>query len=93
MTIVTYLVRVIPLVLMKRKITNRFVRSFLFYIPYTVLSAMTVPAILYATNHLVSAVIALLVAIGLALFKRGLIEVAVGACSAVLIVEMLLTVL
>lgn len=87
---VTYLIRVIPLVLIRKKITSRFLKSFLYYVPYTVLSAMTFPAIFYATNHRISAVAACLTAILLALRRRGLIVVAIGACSAVLAVELIL---
>ncbi len=58
---VTYLVRVVPFVLVNKKIENRFLNSFLYYIPYTVLAAMTFPAILYATDHMISAVAGLLV--------------------------------
>ena len=60
---VTYLVRVVPFILINKKIENRFINSFLYYIPYTVLAAMTFPAILYATGNIVSAVAGLLVAI------------------------------
>lgn len=84
---VTYLIRVIPFVLINRKIKNRFINSFLYYIPYTVLAAMTFPAILYATGSLVSAAAGLLVAIIIAYKGKGLLTVAVGACLAVLIVE------
>ena len=79
MTGVTYLVRAIPFTLMKKKIENRFVNSFLYYTPYTVLSAMTFPAILYATNSMVSAAAGLLTAIFLAYRRKGLIVVAIGA--------------
>ena len=91
MAVVTYLIRVIPLVLMKKKITNRFFRSFLYYVPYTVLSAMTFPAILYATDHMASAAAAFVVAIILAIYGRSLIVVAVGACSCVFLVELALS--
>ena len=87
---VTYLVRMIPLVLIKKKIENRFVLSFLHYIPYTVLSVMTVPAIFYASSSILSAALGFLVAVTVALFERSLIEVAASACATVLIVEMLL---
>lgn len=90
MALVTYLIRVIPLVMIKKKISNRFFRSFLYYVPYTVLSAMTFPAILHATDHLVSAAVAFVAAIILALFDRSLILVAVGACSCVFLVELAL---
>lgn len=85
---VTYLIRVIPLVLVRKKIKNRFLNSFLYYIPYTVLAAMTFPAILYATGSMISAVFGLITAIVLAYRKGSLIIVAAGACAAVLIVEL-----
>lgn len=84
---VTYLIRVIPFVLINKKIENRFINSFLYYIPYTVLSAMTFPAILYATGSMVSAIVGLLTAIFIAYKGKGLLIVAIGACAAVLIVE------
>lgn len=84
---VTYLIRVIPFVLINKKIENRFINSFLYYIPYTVLSAMTFPAILYATGNMVSAVVGLLTAIFIAYKGKGLLIVAISACAAVLIVE------
>lgn len=84
---VTYLVRAIPFVLIKKKIENRFVNSFLYYIPYTVLAAMTFPAILYATDSMVSAVIGLLAAVLIAYKGKSLIIVAVGACGAVFVTE------
>ncbi len=84
---VTYLIRVIPLVLVKKKIKNRLLNSFLYYIPYTVLAAMTFPAILYATGTYVSAVAGLIAAVFLAFKRQSLIVVAAGACAAVLVVE------
>lgn len=87
MAVVTYLIRVLPLVLVKRKIKNRFFNSILYYIPYTVLSAMTIPAIFYATSSLYSAVAGLVAALVLAFRRRSLIVVAIGACMAVLIAE------
>ena len=88
---VTYLVRVVPFILINKKIENRFRNSFLYYIPYTVLAAMTFPAILYATGNVVSAVAGLLVAIVISFRGRSLIIVAVGACAAVFITEAILT--
>lgn len=88
---VTYLVRVVPFILINKKIENRFINSFLYYIPYTVLAAMTFPAILYATGNIVSAVTGLLVAIVISFRGRSLIIVAVGACAAVFITEAILT--
>lgn len=87
---VTYLIRVIPFVLINKKIENRFINSFLYYIPYTVLAAMTFPAILYATGSMVSAAAGLLTAILLAYKRKGLLIVAVGACAAVLVAELLM---
>jgi branched-subunit amino acid transport protein len=86
---VTYLVRVIPFLLVNKKIENRFINSFLYYIPYTVLAAMTFPAILYATGSLVSAAVGLLTAIVIAYRWRSLIVVASGACLAVFVVEVI----
>lgn len=93
MAVVTYLIRVIPLLLFRKKIKNRFINSFLYYIPYTVLAAMTFPAILYETGSLLSAWAGLLVALILAYHKKSLIVVAAGACSAVLLVEAILCLL
>lgn len=87
---VTYLIRVIPFVLINKKIENKFINSFLYYIPYTVLTAMTFPAILYATGSLISAIAGLLVAVLIAYKGKGLLTVAVGACLAVLIVELIM---
>lgn len=87
---VTYLVRALPLVLMKGRIRNRFVLSFLHYIPYAVLSAMTVPAIFYATGSALSAVVGFAVALWLAYREKSLLQVAAAACAAVLAVELML---
>ncbi len=86
----TYLIRVIPFTLIKKKIQNPFIRSFLYYIPYTVLTTMTFPAALYATGSVISAAIGLLVAVILAVCKKGLTVVAAGSCAAVLAVELIL---
>lgn len=87
---VTYLIRALPLVLVRKKIKNRFLQSFLYYIPYTVLSAMTFPAILYATGSKISAWAGLITAVVLAFYRKSLIVVATEACLAVLLVEMCL---
>ena len=84
----TYLIRAIPFVLVKKKIENVYIRSFLIYIPYAVLTAMTIPAILYATGSLLSAAVGLLAAIVMAWFGFGLLPVAVVACVAVYAVEL-----
>lgn len=84
----TYLIRVIPFVAIKEKINNRFIRSFLYYIPYAVLTTMTIPAVFYATNWWFGAVTGLIVAIIFALKGKGLTTVAVAACTAVFIAEL-----
>ena len=84
----TYLIRVIPFVALKNKINNRFIRSFLAYIPYAVLTAMTIPAVFYATNWWAGAAAGLIVAVIFALKEKGLTVVAIAACVAVFIVEL-----
>ena len=90
MALVTYLVRAVPLLLFKKKIENRFVLSFLYYMPYAVLSVMTVPAVFYATNHSLSAAVGVAVALVLAFFKRDLLTVSLGASVGVFLAELLL---
>lgn len=86
---VTYLVRMLPLVLVKGKIRSRFILSFLHYIPYAVLSVMTIPAIFHATGNILSAVAGFSVAVLLAYRGKSLVQVAAAACAAVLMVELL----
>lgn len=87
MAAVTYLVRVLPLTLIRHDIKNRFIRSFLYYVPYVTLSVMTFPAILDATQSPVSAAIALIVGIVLAWKGASLFLVSVLGSVAVFIVE------
>ncbi len=87
MALVTYIPRAIPIVLFRKKIENRFVRSFLAYVPYAVLAAMTVPDIFFSTSSVVSAAFGLAVALFLAYREKGLLTVAVGATVTVLAVE------
>ena len=85
---VTYLIRMLPLVLFKKEITSPFVKSFLYYVPYACLAAMTFPAILTATSAgSVSGIAALIVARIAAYREKSLLTVAVCACAAVFIVE------
>ena len=72
---ITYLTRVIPLICFKKKIESRFVKSFLYYVPYAVLSCMTFPAILYSTNNIYTGIIGTTVALGASYFKLKLIYV------------------
>lgn len=90
MAVTTYLIRAIPLVLLKKPIKNRFLRSFLHYVPTACLTAMTFPAILYATDNMVSGAAGLLVGIALAFFNRSLLTVALASCGTVFIVELLM---
>jgi len=85
---VTYLVRMIPMVLFKKEIKNKFILSFLYYMPYAVLSVMTIPAIFYATSHTTSAVIGFVVAVIFAFLEKSLVKVAAFSCVAVLITEL-----
>ncbi len=87
---VTYLLRLLPMLFIRKKISNRFVRSFLYYIPYAVLSVMAVPALFHSTGYLVSGIAAAAVAVTLAYFGRSLITVATGSALTVLILELLL---
>ena len=87
---VTYLVRMLPLVLVRKKIENRFIRSFLYYVPYSVLSVMTFPAVFFSTGSIVSAVVGTAVAVVLAYRKKSLIIVAAFAALAVLICELVM---
>ena len=85
---VTYLIRVAPLVLIRREIKSQTIRSFLYYVPYVTLSVMTVPAILTSTNVIWSALAALLVAVVLSLKGCKLPVVAAAACVTVFVVEL-----
>lgn len=85
----TYLIRTLPFVAVKKKIENRFIRSFLAYIPYAVLTAMTIPAVFYATSSILSAVIGLAVAILFAFRGHSLTTVAIAACVAVFLAELI----
>ena len=90
MALVTYLVRAVPLVLFRRKIENRFALSFLHYMPYAVLSVLTVPAVFFATERVLSAAAGVAVALVLAFRKHGLLPVAIGASAGVFLAELLL---
>ncbi|MBO5104878.1 MAG: AzlD domain-containing protein [Ruminococcus sp.] len=78
---VTYLIRMIPFAFFRKKIKSRFFRSFLYYIPYAVLSAMTIPAIFYSTGNIVTAVVGTVTAFVLSYFNLPLIVVALSATA------------
>lgn len=90
---VTYLIRMLPLTLLQKKIRSRWLQSFLYYVPYACLTAMTFPAILTATESPVSAAAALVVAVAVAFAGKGLMTVAVCASATVFLVERLLPLL
>ena len=87
---VSLLVRVLPLTLLRRQITNRFVRSFLYYVPYVTLAVMVFPAIVNAAQFPAAGIAALLVGAVLAWLGAGLFPVAVSCCVSVFLVEFLL---
>ena len=91
MVISTYLIRVVPFVLIKHQIENRFIRSFLHYIPYAVLTARTIPAIFTATASIISAIIGFVTAVLLALKGKSLTTVALVSCIAVYISELIIS--
>ena len=90
MALTTYLIRVLPMTLFRKPIKSRFVRSFLHYVPYACLTAMTFPAILSSTASIVSGAAALVVAVWLAFRGKSLIVVALGSCGAVFLTELLM---
>ena len=90
MALTTYRIRVLPLTIFRKPIRSRFLRSFLHYVPYACLTAMTFPAILSSTASIISGAAALIVAILLAYRGKSLIVVAVSSSAAVLIAEWIL---
>ena len=90
MAAVTYLIRALPLTLIRKEIKSTFVRSFLYYVPYATLAAMTFPAILSATDYVYSSFIGFIVALVLAFNKKSLLTVAAVSCGAAFIVELFL---
>lgn len=87
---VSYLIRVLPLTLIKKPLKNQFLQSFLYYVPYVTLAVMTFPAILHATQSPVSGALALIVGIIAAWLGAGLLPVAVLCCTVVFIAEFFL---
>ena len=87
---VTYLIRMLPMALSRKEITSPFIKSFLYYVPYACLAAMTFPAILTATSSVISATVGFAVALLAAYREKSLLTVAMFACAAVFIVERVL---
>lgn len=94
MAIVTYLIRVVPLALIRKEIKSPFIKSFLFYVPYATLAAMTFPSILMTQGLSLAAGIAgLVTALVLSYLRKNLLTVAACACGAALVIEVLINVL
>ena len=93
MAITTYLIRMLPLTIFRKPIKSTFVRSFLHYVPYACLTAMTFPAILSSTENMLSGAAALIVAVALALKGKSLLIVSLGSSAAVLATEFLMNVI
>ena len=87
---VSYAIRSIPMTLLRKPIKNRFVKSFLYYVPYVTLAVMTFPAIINATQSPVSGILALIVGIITAYMGFNLIKVAVSCCATVFITELIM---
>lgn len=90
MAVVTYLIRMLPLVLLKKEIKSVFLRSFLYYVPFSCLAAMTVPAIFFAPGSVISGIAGFAAALIAAYREKSLLTVALVACAAVFVVERLL---
>ena len=90
MAVTTYLIRMLPLAFFRKPIRSRFARSFLHYVPYACLTAMTFPAILFDTTYILSGVAALVIAIWLAFRGKSLIVVSLASCGAVFLAERIL---
>lgn len=93
MAVVTYLIRMLPFVIFRKKIKSQFIQSFLYYIPYGVLSAMTIPYIFYSTGSIVSAVAGTVIAVILAFRNKSLIIVALSACVATYLTDLIVNVI
>ena len=90
---VTYLIRAVPLILIRKKIENKYVKSFLIYVPYAVLGSMTFPAIFYSTGDLCSGVAGCTVGVFFAFKKKGLLFVALISCLAAFFVKMFVVII
>ena len=93
MALTTYLIRVLPLTIFRKPIKSRFLRSFLHYVPYCCLTAMTFPAILTSTATIISGAAALIVGIVLAYRGKSLLTVSVAASAAVMLTEWIMRLL
>lgn len=90
MALVSYVIRVLPLTVIRKPITNKYIRSFLYYLPYVTITVMTFPAVIYATDSKTEGIAALAVGIVLAIFTKNLFVVACGCCAVVLLLSFFL---
>jgi len=90
MAVVSFIIRNLPLTLIRKPITNTFLKSFLYYVPYVTLAVMTVPSIITATQSPIAGAAALVIGIACAWFGLGLFPVAVAGCATVFLIELLL---
>lgn len=90
---ITYLIRMVPLVLVKKKIKNKYILSFLYYIPYAVLSVMTFPAIFYSTSSVISAFVGTAIALIIAFMNKSMVIVASLSSLGVFVTELILRLL
>ncbi|NLB74595.1 MAG: AzlD domain-containing protein [Firmicutes bacterium] len=88
MAVVTYISRALPMISVKKRSKSRFLLSFLYYVPFAALGAMTFPAILYSTGDMTSALIGMAVALVLAFLEKSLLEVAIGAIVTVYLIQL-----
>ena len=93
MALTTYLIRMVPFVAFRKKIRSQFIRSFLYYIPYAVLGAMTLPYIFYSTGNLITAAVGFTAAFILSYIRKPLLTVAVVACTSSYLTGLILSLL
>lgn len=90
MIVVIYLVRLLPMILIRKNITNQWIQSFLFYVPYVTLAVMTFPAILTVTDHMMAGLFALIIGVIMAFVSGDLFVVAISCCAAVFVAGFIL---
>ena len=89
MAVVTYVPRAIPISIFQRQIKSKYIKSFLYYVPYSVLAALTFPSIFYVTGNNITTIIGTIVALVLAYFEKSLLVVAIGAIISVFLSEII----
>lgn len=89
MAVTTYLIRMLPMAIFRKKIENKWVKSFLYYVPYAVLAAMTFPSVFTSTGSVLGATLGAVCAVALAYFNNGLLVVAIGAATVAFIVQLI----